>query len=162
MSNNKHSGRGIYGKGYYIALILCVAAIGITGILYYRNAQEAQQVSQEPEQQATVAVDAPQEDLVVAATNPVVVHRPEAETPVEVPAPQVRSNSVPEGTAPQSVELSGSSKWSIPLPRAGLFFPRLQSALSCNSLRLFSSFPFSCDIIPRCPSLWGESSTMLL
>ena len=26
------------GKGYYIALILCVTAIGITGYLYYRNA----------------------------------------------------------------------------------------------------------------------------
>ena len=95
MSNNKNTGRGIYGKGYYIALILCAAAIGITGILYYRNAQEAQQVSQEPEQQATVAVDAPQEDLVVAATNPVVVHRPEAETPVEVPAPQVLKTAAP-------------------------------------------------------------------
>ena len=95
MSNNKNTGRGIYGKGYYIALILCAAAIGITGILYYRNAQEAQQVSQEPEQQATVAVDAPQEDLLVAATNPVVVHRPEAETPVEVPAPQVLKTAAP-------------------------------------------------------------------
>ena len=26
------------GKGYYIALVLCAAAIGITGYLYYRNA----------------------------------------------------------------------------------------------------------------------------
>ncbi len=29
--------RKISGKGYYIALILCAAAIGITGYLYYRN-----------------------------------------------------------------------------------------------------------------------------
>ena len=35
MSENKHSRSG--GRGYYIALILCAAAIGITGILYYRN-----------------------------------------------------------------------------------------------------------------------------
>ena len=95
MSNNKHSGRGIYGKGYYIALILCAAAIGITGILYYRNAQEVQPVLQEPEQQATVAVDVHQEDLMVAATNPVVVHKPEAEIPVEVPAPQVLKTAAP-------------------------------------------------------------------
>ena len=94
MSNNKQSGRGIYGKGYYIALILCAAAIGITGILYYRNAQEVQQVSQEPEQ-ATVAVDAPQEDLVVAATNPVVVHKPVEDTPVEAPAPKVLKTAAP-------------------------------------------------------------------
>ena len=95
MSNNKHSGRGIYGKGYYIALILCAVAIGITGILYYRNAQEAQPVIQEPEQQATVAVDIHQEDLEVAATNPVVVHKPEVEIPVEVPAPQVLKTAAP-------------------------------------------------------------------
>ena len=95
MSNNKNSGRGIYGKGYYIALILCAAAIGITGILYYRNAQEAQPVIQEPEQQATVAVDVPQEDLVVAATNPVVVHKPVEETPAEVPTPQVLKTAAP-------------------------------------------------------------------
>ena len=95
MSNNKHSGRGIYGKGYYIALILCAAAIGITGIVYYRNAQEVRQVSQEPEQQATVAVDVPQEDMVVAATGPVVVHKPAEEIPAEVPAPKVLKTAAP-------------------------------------------------------------------
>ena len=30
----------IAGKGYYIALILCAAAIGISGYLYYQNANE--------------------------------------------------------------------------------------------------------------------------
>ena len=95
MSNNQNSGRGIYGKGYYIALILCAAAIGITGILYYRNGQEAQPVIQEPEQQATVAVDVPQEDLVVAATNPVVIHKPVEEVPVEAPAPKVLKTAAP-------------------------------------------------------------------
>ena len=95
MSNNKHSGRGIYGKGYYIALILCAAAIGITGIAYYRNAQEVQPVIQEPEQQATVAVDIQQEDLVVAATNPVVVHKPVEEAPVQVQTPQVLKTAAP-------------------------------------------------------------------
>ncbi len=35
---NKHSKAGKFaGKGYYIALILCAAAIGISGYLYYRN-----------------------------------------------------------------------------------------------------------------------------
>ena len=95
MSNNKHSGQGIYGKGYYIALVLCAAAIGITGILYYRNAQEVQPVLQEPEQQATVAVDAPQEDLVVAATQPVVIHKPAVEIPEEIPAPKVLKTASP-------------------------------------------------------------------
>ena len=94
MSNNKQSGRGIYGKGYYIALILCAAAIGITGVLYYRNAQEAQPVIQAPEQ-ATVAVDAPQEDLEVAATGPVVVHKPVEDAPAEAPVPQVLKTAAP-------------------------------------------------------------------
>ena len=95
MSNNHHSGRGIYGKGYYIALILCAAAIGVTGILYYRNTQEAQQVSQEPEQQATVAVDLPQTDMVVVATNPVVIHQPAEEAAATTPASQVLKTAAP-------------------------------------------------------------------
>ena len=44
MSENKHFGRGFAGKGYYIALILCVAAIGITGYFYYRNTGNTQEV----------------------------------------------------------------------------------------------------------------------
>ena len=39
MSKKKFSG-SISGKGYYIALGLCAAAIGISGFLYYRNADK--------------------------------------------------------------------------------------------------------------------------
>ena len=45
MSDNKRSRRG--GQGYYIALILCAAAIGITGYVYYRNANQAEPASVE-------------------------------------------------------------------------------------------------------------------
>ena len=38
--SNKNTGRGLSGKGYYIALILCAAAIGISGYLYYQNVDE--------------------------------------------------------------------------------------------------------------------------
>lgn len=41
MSKKKFSG-GISGKGYYIALVLCAAAIGLAGFLYYRNANDAE------------------------------------------------------------------------------------------------------------------------
>ena len=41
MSKKKFSGN-ISGKGYYIALILCAAAIGISGYLYYRNTNDTQ------------------------------------------------------------------------------------------------------------------------
>ncbi len=38
MSNKFNFGRSFGRKGYYIALILCAAAIGISGYLYYQNA----------------------------------------------------------------------------------------------------------------------------
>ena len=37
MRTQKNTGRSFNGKGYYIALILCAAAIGISGYLYYQN-----------------------------------------------------------------------------------------------------------------------------
>ncbi len=42
MSNKKFTGN-VNGKGYYIALILCAVAIGISGYLYYRNTQKPEQ-----------------------------------------------------------------------------------------------------------------------
>ena len=67
MSNNNKG--GIFGKGYYIALILCAAAIGISGYMYYRNTKEAN--NQVEEQVDAVVATAPQEDVVVIATRPV-------------------------------------------------------------------------------------------
>ena len=40
MKSRKTSGGSFSGKGYYIALILCAVAIGISGYLYYRNTDE--------------------------------------------------------------------------------------------------------------------------
>ena len=37
---NKKFSFSVNGKGYYIALILCAVAIGISGYLYYRNTNE--------------------------------------------------------------------------------------------------------------------------
>ena len=37
MSDNKHYHGSMYGKGYYIALILCAVAIGITSYVYHRT-----------------------------------------------------------------------------------------------------------------------------
>ena len=55
MSKKKFS--GINGKGYYIALILCAAAIGISGYLYYQNAQEQTPQLQAPTNDATGVVN---------------------------------------------------------------------------------------------------------
>ena len=63
MSKNKFSGN-ISGKGYYIALILCAVAIGISGYLYYRNTNEPaaqQQISSQD------SVEAVQQDVPAAA-----------------------------------------------------------------------------------------------
>jgi murein DD-endopeptidase MepM/ murein hydrolase activator NlpD len=70
MSDKKHTGRGIFGKGYYIALILCAAAIGITGYLYYRNANDQDTQLQEPPAEQTVAATYGNEDVAVLATQP--------------------------------------------------------------------------------------------
>ena len=69
MSNNKKSG-GMFGKGYYIALILCAAAIGISGYVYYRNASQTEEVLQQQETEAQVAVAATEEDVPAAVTQP--------------------------------------------------------------------------------------------
>ena len=52
---NKKFGGSFAGKGYYIALILCAVAIGISGYLYYRN------VDSDPNDTPAVATDATEE-----------------------------------------------------------------------------------------------------
>jgi murein DD-endopeptidase MepM/ murein hydrolase activator NlpD len=67
MSNNKKG--GIYGKGYYIALILCATAIGISGYVYYRNANKTEAQLQQPPADAAVA-EQEQADVPVVVTQP--------------------------------------------------------------------------------------------
>ncbi len=65
MSKKNFSGN-IGGKGYYIALVLCAAAIGISGFLYYRNAEKIDpSLSGNGETLSNV-----QNDQAVIATNP--------------------------------------------------------------------------------------------
>ena len=63
MSNQNNSGRIFAGKGYYIALILCAAAIGITGYLYSRNLNNTEQtmkvVGSEPTYEASTEASQP-------------------------------------------------------------------------------------------------------
>ena len=53
MKNKKTFGK-FGAKGYYIALILCAAAIGISGYLYYRNATQDEPQLQDPTPSAPV------------------------------------------------------------------------------------------------------------
>ena len=69
MSDNKRSGKS--GKGYYIALILCAAAIGITSYVYQRNTKAIQEVALQETAPATVPVLIEEtEDVPALATVP--------------------------------------------------------------------------------------------
>ena len=70
MSDNKRTGRGMYGKGYYIALILCAAAIGITGYLYYRNMNEDDTVLEATDPVGQILATEGDTDVAVIATQP--------------------------------------------------------------------------------------------
>jgi len=75
MSNKKSNGAW-RGKGYYIALILCAAAIGISGYVYYASGSE----------------DVTLQDTPVAATDPV---RTNPTNPVSPSQPQPSETTQP-------------------------------------------------------------------
>ena len=68
MSDNKRPSRS--GKGYYIALILCAAAIGITGYVYQRNTTDQDVVSLEETYEDVLVGTLGTEDVPVIATQP--------------------------------------------------------------------------------------------
>ncbi len=74
MSNRKNTG-SFSGKGYYIALILCAAAIGISGYLYYRNANEPSAQLQAPTADAG-ALSPGGDDQQAVATQPTSAAKP--------------------------------------------------------------------------------------
>ena len=85
MSDNK---RNRSSKGYYIALILCAAAIWITGYVFYRNDHQLQEASLEETYADVLVGTMGTEDVAVIATEP----QPHATTPSAqkestVPAP---------------------------------------------------------------------------
>ncbi len=89
MSNNKGNGGIFAGKGYYIALILCAAAIGITSYVYYRNTDTVKEISLQEETYAEPAASPlGTEDVPVLATEP----------PVSAPAPSTRPSETPAPT----------------------------------------------------------------
>ena len=70
MSNNKQTGRGFGSKGYYIALILCATAIGISGYLYYRNVNDVPSTQVDTTTPTILAGVTDREDVPVIATEP--------------------------------------------------------------------------------------------
>lgn len=67
MSNNKNNG-GVFGRGYYIALILCAAAITAAGLLYYRNSNDVEASLNGEATDAVVADVEQEQDVAAVAT----------------------------------------------------------------------------------------------
>ena len=65
---SKHKMNGISAKGYYIALILCAVAIGVSGYLYYRHTQNTQNNMEE--NPSAVVDNTEGEDVQAVATDP--------------------------------------------------------------------------------------------
>jgi len=105
MSDNKRNG-SINGRGYYIALILCAAAIGITGYLYYQNTNEKNVTLQETEgPDIIVGTMDTVEDVPAVATEP----QAEVVAPT-LPATEPTVKKPMQTTAPVSgEEISGYS-----------------------------------------------------
>ena len=70
MSNNKQTGHGFGSKGYYIALILCATAIGISGYLYYRNVTDTAPVQADATSPSILAGVTDRDDVPAIATEP--------------------------------------------------------------------------------------------
>ena len=81
MSKKFNFGRKIAGKGYYIALILCAIAIGISGYLYYLGVNQEQQ----PQLGGSNQVVNPGDDVQAGATLP--DGTPDSTEPVKRPYP---------------------------------------------------------------------------
>ena len=93
MKNRKSAG-SFGGKGYYIALILCAAAIGISGYLYYQNANEDEPQLQDP----TLNVDVMNPSIGIDPTG---------------------SNNATEGTSPSSTKPVDKKPMKTGLPVVG-------------------------------------------
>ena len=82
MSDNKRNRRSFNGKGYYIALIMCAVAIGISGYLYYQNTQQQEQslLLQDETQEELLLGTMGTEALEAIATQPPVAQGTEPST----------------------------------------------------------------------------------
>ena len=102
MNENKRTG-GIFGKGYYIALILCAVAIGITGYVYNRNQSPKTDApaNANPTDSTLSAVVEQGDDIAVIAT------RPAKET--EIPFSQATEPSQAQQGLKRTAPVSGET-----------------------------------------------------
>ena len=89
MRNNKPFGIG--AKGYYIALILCAAAIGISGYVYHQNENKAEEVTLLDYETTVPAETVWTEDVEALATVPATI--PSTAAPKAATEPTVRQSA---------------------------------------------------------------------
>ena len=109
MSDNKRTG-SFAGKGYYIALILCAAAIGITSYVYYRSDAPIQEAAVEETYADVVVGTVAVEDVPVLATQTVPETKPVSEA-TEPPATEPQQKRVLKTMSP--VEGQAISSYSM-------------------------------------------------
>lgn len=93
MRNKKTSGN-LSGKGYYIALVLCAVAIGISGFLYYRNVNEKEPQLNTPTLDVGAVEQEATKDVAAVATEP---GKEATKTPEPLPAKPKKTVSPVEG-----------------------------------------------------------------
>lgn len=102
-NNNSFS---ISGKGYYIALILCAVAIGISGYLYHRNTTLAEEVSVTEAAETAVPAGTEQgDDVEVLATVPA----PSSAAPSPSTAPTAPGRTPAAPSAPAETTAPGKA-----------------------------------------------------
>ena len=97
MSKNKFSS-SISGKGYYIALILCAVAIGISGYLYYKNANDTPAQLQSPTDVVNQNEDLGKEHVSAVATQPVGTEQQSQQTDPTAPKVAIKTAAPVEGS----------------------------------------------------------------
>ena len=102
MNENKRN-RSMFGKGYYIALILCVTAIGITGYLYNRSETKQTDIPVQgnPTESTLSAVVEQGDDVAAIATRP--------KTDTEVPFSEATEPSQPQQGLRTTAPVSGET-----------------------------------------------------
>ena len=100
MSDNKRTNGSINGRSYYIALVLCVLALGITGYLYYQSSTEQIQLQETVGPDILVGTMETEENLPAVATEPQV----EVLLPTETAAQEPTAGKKLQTTAPVAGE----------------------------------------------------------
>ena len=85
MKSRKNTGK-FAGKGYYIALILCATAIGISGYMYYRNTNNPDPQQNDPG--LNVGIIDPTDDGIAA-----IATHPNGETPTQSTQATIKTGS---------------------------------------------------------------------